>query len=640
MERGKKRLMDLKKLTTVEEMEAATAQLLETAAKVGADTWQQRVKNQTPHCRFGEEGTCCRICTMGPCRITPKSPRGICGCDVHGIVGRNYLRFTAGGSATHSDHGREICHTLYQTRPDGNYQVKDPDKLIRIAKEWGVETEGKDIYDLAHEIAEMALLEYGKPFGTQRFLKRAPEHTQKLWKDAGIEPRAIDREVSCAMHMTHMGCSSLPEALIRQSLRCGLSDGWGGSMCGTEFSDVMFGTPKPIDTEANLGVMEKDMVNIIVHGHDPSLSEMIVFYANDPEMIALAKEQGAKGINVAGVCCTSNEVAMRHGIPMAGNFLQQENVVLTGACEAIVVDVQCIFPALGPLSKCFHTKFVTTSDIARMPDSEFIHFSAETAGENAKAIVRMAVENFKNRRPELVNIPNIKQKATVGYSVEAIKKCLDGVTNSHVDELGTMKPLVDCVRSGVLRGAVAMVGCNNPKVRPDYAHIELMKKLIKHDIILVLSGCSAQAAAKAGLMDKEAKSLCGEGLKRVCELVDIPPVLHMGSCVDISRMMILASDIAKDSGWNISQIPLVGCAPEWMSEKAVSIGNYVVATGIDTYLGVDPYTKGSTEVTELLQGETGTKKWVEANFTVELDIEKLGDKMIQAIEDKRKALGI
>ncbi len=203
-----------------------------------------------------------------------------------------------------------------------------------------------------------------------------------------------------------------------------------------------------------------------------------------------------------------------------------------------------------------------------------------------------------------------------------------------------MKPLVDCVRSGVLRGAVAMVGCNNPKVRPDYAHIELMKKLIKHDIILVLSGCSAQAAAKAGLMDKEAKSLCGEGLKRVCELVDIPPVLHMGSCVDISRMMILASDIAKDSGWNISQIPLVGCAPEWMSEKAVSIGNYVVATGIDTYLGVDPYTKGSTEVTELLQGETGTKKWVEANFTVELDIEKLGDKMIQAIEDKRKALGI
>ncbi len=625
---------------TIEQMEEATASLLENGKKVGADSWQQRAKNQSPHCGFGEAGTCCRICSMGPCRITPKAPRGICGCDVHGIVARNYLRFTAGGSATHSDHGREICHTLYETREGGNYTVKDPEKLKRIAAEWGVETEGKDIYDLAHEIAEMALLEYGKPFGYQRFTERAPEHTQKLWKDAEILPRAIDREVSQSLHMTHMGCSSMPEALIRHSLRAGLSDGWGGSMAGTEFSDVLFGTPKPVDTTANIGVMEKDMVNIIVHGHDPSLSEMIVFYAQDPEMIALAKSVGAKGINVAGVCCTANEVAMRHGIPMAGNFLSQENVVLTGACEAIVVDVQCIFPALGPLSKCFHTKFITTSPIARIPDSEFYRFNAETAGENAKAIVKMAVENFANRDQSLVNIPQQKTKATVGYSVEAIKTCLDGVTNSQVDITGTTKPLIECVKAGVLRGAVAMVGCNNPKVRPDTAHIEMMKKLIKNDIIVIVSGCSAQAAAKAGLLDKEAKELCGAGLKRVCELVDIPPVLHMGSCVDISRMMILASDIAKDWGINIAQVPVVGCAPEWMSEKAVSIGNYVVATGIDTFLGVDPYTKGSSEVTELLQGEHGIKDWVEANFTVELDIEKLCDKMIDRLEEKRSALGI
>ena len=632
--------MDWDRLITIEQMEAATNELLETGKKVGADSWQQRVKNQTPHCGFGEAGTCCRICSMGPCRITPKAPRGICGCDVHGIVGRNYLRFTAGGAATHSDHGRQICHTLYQTHEGGAYQVKDPEKLKRIAHEWGIETEDKNIYDLAHEVAETALLEYGKPFGVQRFLKRAPEHTQELWHNAGVEPRAIDREVSQAMHMTHMGCSSLPEALIKQSLRAGLSDGWGGSMMGTEFSDVLFGTPKPMDTTANIGVMDKDMVNIIVHGHDPSLSEMIVFYAQDPEMIALAKANGAKGINIAGVCCTGNEVAMRQAIPMAGNFLQQENVVLTGACEAIVVDVQCIFPALGPLSKCFHTKFITTSPIARMPDSDFIEFHEETAGENAKAIVKLAVENFKNRNPELVHIPQLKAKARVGYSVEAIKKCLDGVTNSHVDITGTTRPLVDVVKSGVLRGAVAMVGCNNPKVRPDTAHIELMKKLLKNDIIVILSGCSAQAAAKAGLMDPDAKEYCGEGLRRVCELVGIPPVLHMGSCVDISRMMILASDIAKDWGISISQIPLCGCAPEWMSEKAVSIGNYVVATGIDTYLGVDPYSKGSSEITELLQGETGCKEWVEAHFIVETDIEKLGDKMIECIEAKRAALGI
>ena len=626
------------RLTTVEEFEAATARLLETGAKVGADSWQARVKNQTPHCKFGEEGICCRICTMGPCRITKKSLIGICGCDVNGIVGRNYLMFTAGGSATHSDHGREICHTLYESAADGCYKVKDPEKLIRIAKEWDIETEGKDIYDLAHEVAEAGLMEYGKPFGTQRFLKRAPESQQELWEKNELAPRAIDREVSCAMHMSHMGCSSLPEALIKQSIRAGLSDGWGGSMMGTEFSDVLFGTPKPIDTEANLGVMVEENVNIVVHGHDPSLSEMICEYADDPEMIAYAKEMGAKGITISGVCCTSNEVAMRRGIPMAGNFLQQENVVLTGACEAIVVDVQCIFPALGPLSKCFHTKFITTSPIAQMPDSDFIRFDAKTAGEKAKLIVKTAIENFKNRKPELVHIPQLKQKATVGYSVEAIIKVLDGVANSQVDEMGTVKPLLQCVTSGVLRGAVAMVGCNNPKVRPDFAHIELMKKLIANDIVIIASGCSAQAAAKAGLMDKRAKDLCGDGLKRVCELADIPPVLHMGSCVDISRMLILAAELAKCAGVHISQLPVVGCAPEWMSEKAVSIGNYVIGSGLDTFLGVEPYASGSSEITEILTN--GTREWVEAAFTVEKDIEKLGDLMIARIEEKRAALGI
>lgn len=626
------------KLTTVEEFEAATARLLETGAKVGADSWQLRVKNQTPHCKFGEQGVCCRICSMGPCRITPKAPRGICGCDVHGIVGRNYLKFTAGGAATHSDHGREICHTLHETSADGNYKVKDPEKLLKLAKEWEVETEGRDIYDVAHDVAYIGLMEYGKPFGTQRFLKRATKERQETWEKAEIAPRAIDREVATGMHMTHMGCSSLPEALIRQAFRSGLSDGWGGSMMGTEFSDILFGTPMPMDTEANLGCIDKDYVNIVVHGHDPSLSEMIVEYSQDKEMVELAKAAGAKGINIVGVCCTSNEVAMRHGIPMAGNFLQQENCVLTGAIEAVVVDVQCIFPALGPLSKCFHTKFITTSLIAQMPESNFVQFNVENAGENAKAIVKEAVENFKNRDQESVYIPQLKKKATVGYSCEGIVSRLDTVTNSQVDVTGTWQPLVDCITSGVLRGAVAMVGCNNPKVRADYAHVELMKKLLKNDIILVLSGCSAQAAAKAGLMCKEAKELCGDGLKRVCELADIPPVLHMGSCVDISRMMLLVNEVAKQWGIDVPQLPVVGCAPEWMSEKAVSIGNYVVSTGIDTFLGVIPYTEGSDVVTDLLTN--GVKDWVGASFTFETDIEKLGDAMIETIEAKRTALGI
>ena len=623
---------------THEELDAEYDKLLAIAEKKGASVWQMRVKQQTPHCKFGEDGVCCRICSMGPCRITKKAPRGICGCDAHGIVARNYLRFTAGGSATHSDHGREIAHTLYCASPDGAYQVKDEAKLRGIAKRWGIEEEGRDTYDVARDVALAGLGEYGKVFGYQNWIKDATEERQKVWEEQEIAPRAVDREVSRALHMTHMGCSSEPEALIRQSLRCGLADGWGGSMTGTQFSDVLFGTPMPIDTEANLGVIKKDYVNIILHGHDPSLSEKIVEWAETKEMIALAHEVGAKGINLAGVCCTSNEVTMRHGIPMAGNFLQQENCVLTGAIEAVVVDVQCIFPALGPLSKCYHTKFITTSDVARIPDSEFVRFEAETANENAEKIVRMAIENFKNRDPESVYIPDVKKDATVGYSCEAIIKQLDTVTNSQVDELGTYQPLIDCITSGVLRGAVAMVGCNNPKVRADRGHIDLMKKLLANDIILVLTGCSAQAAARYGLMSKNAKDICGDGLKRVCTLADIPPVLHMGSCVDISRMMNLVCDLAAQWGITTPELPAVGCAPEWMSEKAVSIGNYVVATGIDTFLGVVPYVNGSDQVVDLLTN--GIRDWVGAAYTFETDMDKLGDLMIERIEEKRLALGI
>ena len=624
--------------TTVEEMEADAAILREAACSACAETWEDRKKQQTPQCKFGEDGICCRICSMGPCRITPKAPRGICGADAHAIAGRNYLRFVAGGSAAHSDHGREICHTLHSTSRDGSYQIKDEKKLLALAEEWGIAHEGRDIYEVAHEVAETGLMEYGKPFGTLRFLSRATEERQRVWAETGVAPRAVDREIATAMHMTHMGNTADPEVLVKQSLRTGMADGWGGSMMGTEFTDILFGTPTPRETEANLGVLEKEMVNIIVHGHDPALSEMVVLASESPELIEYARSKGAKGINIAGLCCTANEVTMRHGVRMAGNFLQQENAILTGAVELVVVDVQCIFPALQPLSECYHTKFVTTSEICRIPGAIHVSFESDKAYQQGCDIVKMAIDAFELRDASKVFIPQNKQSATVGYSCEAIRKQLDGVTNSHVDIRDTYKPLIDCVTSGVLRGAVAIVGCNNPKVRPDYSHIEIMKELLKNDIIIIASGCSAQAAAKAGLLSKDAKDLCGAGLKRVCELADIPPILHMGSCVDISRMMLLANGIAKDWGVDVTQVPVVGCAPEWMSEKAVSIANYVVSTGIDTYLGIEPQVKGSDKMMELIT--EGTRQTVGAGYVINKDPMELCQAMIDGIEAKRDALGL
>lgn len=608
--------------------------LLDKAEKDGVETMYDRKLGFKAQCGFGLQGNCCRICGMGPCRITPKTPRGLCGADEHTIVGRNFARMVAAGTAAHSDHARDLAHTMALASPDGNYKIRDERKLIALANEWDIETEGKDIYDIAHEVAEVGLMEFGKPYGVSKFLKNAPAQRQQIWKDYAIEPRAIDREIATIMHSTHIGCTSDIDSLIHMSLRTSMADGWGGSMIGTRFSDILFGTPTVRSTEANLGVLEENKVNIILHGHEPTLSEMIVLASEDPELVALAKEMGAEGINLAGMCCTGNEVTMRHGVRIAGDFHQQELALVTGAVEAMVVDVQCIFPALSYVADCYHTKFITTSPKAKITGSTYIEFKEEQAFEDAKKIVREAVLNFKNRDKEKVLIPELKSSATVGYSVEAIIPQLDRVVNSYIDPTGTVKPLVDCLKSGVLRGAAGVVGCNNAKGVSNEAHITIIKELIKNDILVVTTGCGAQAAAKFGLMDKSAaKKYAGKGLATVCELVDIPPVLHMGSCVDISRILDVVGACANYLDMDMCDIPAVGIAPEWMSEKAVAIGCYVVASGIDTYLGIAPPITGSSRTVEILT--EGLQDKVGATFTVNTNCHELAATIIADIEKKR-----
>jgi carbon-monoxide dehydrogenase catalytic subunit len=435
-----------------------------------------------------------------------------------------------------------------------------------------------------------------------------------------------------------MGNTSDPGALVRQGIRTGLATGWGGSLIGSEITEILFGTPEVRNTEGNLGVLEKDQVNLVVHGHDPAFSEMLVLAASSKEMIDYAKSKGAKGLNVVGLCCTANEVAMRHGVRMAGNFLQQENVMLTGAVEMMCVDVQCIFPALATLAECFHTKFVTSSPIARIPGSIYVEFNPETGYKQAVDLVKMAIDNYVNRDPKKVYIPEGKQPATVGYPCEVIVSHLDTITNSHVDELGSYRPAVDAIKAGVLRGAVGIVGCNNPRVRPDYSHFEIMKELLANDILIVSTGCAAQLATKAGLANRDAKWACGDGLRRVCDLLNIPPILHMGACVDISRILLLVHGIARDWGVNVTQVPIVGVAPEWMSEKAVSIANYVIGSGIDVYLGINPQVNGSSQMLNLIT--EGTRDIVGAGFNITTDPKALVKNIIDGIEKKRTALGI
>ncbi|RNC29605.1 MAG: Carbon monoxide dehydrogenase 2 [Candidatus Dichloromethanomonas elyunquensis] len=615
----------------------ATEELYKKAQTENIETLWDRKAALKSQCGFGEQGVCCRICTMGPCRVSPIPgkgvQRGICGATADVIASRHYARMVAGGVAAHSDHGRNIAHTLHMVSSNGRYQVRDDKKLLEVAARWGVSVEGKDINAIAQQVAEMALNDFGKPFGNLTLPGSVPDQRKKVWEENKILPRAIDREVVTIMHATHMGCTADAESMVNLAMRTSLTDGWGGSFIGTEFSDILFGTPVPREIEANLGVIQTNMVNIVLHGHEPVLSEMIVLASEEPEMKALAVKAGADGINLVGMCCTGNEVTMRHGVKIAGNFHQQEFAVLTGAVEAVIVDVQCIFPALATLTQCYHTKFITTSPLAKITGAIHVEFNEKDAFESAKRIIREAVENFHNRKPEKILIPQIKSQGMVGYSNRAIIGQLDRVVNSYTHKSGSFEPLAQCLVSGVLRGAVGVVGCNNPKVKSDYGHIEIIKKMIANDVIVAVTGCAAQAAAKAGLLSKEAVQYCGEGLRKVCELADIPPVLHMGSCVDISRILELVGEVAKILNLDMSELPVVASAPEWMSEKAVAIGTYAVSSGLDTFLGVTPPVTGSPEVTDILTNRM--ENWVGGKFYFETDPLQAAEKMLARIEEKR-----
>jgi carbon-monoxide dehydrogenase catalytic subunit len=525
------------------------------------ETAWDRLEAMQPQCTFGGDGVCCRICSMGPCRIIPgKTDRGVCGADVDTIAARNLVRMIASGAAAHSDHGRDVAHALLLAARDAtsDYEIKDPAKLRQVAGAYGIGQNGGTDREIAVTLAERALANFGQQEGELELAFRAPAKRVSRWKDAGIVPRGIDREIVEIMHRTHMGVDTDYRNLIQQGMRCALSDGWGGSMIATELQDILFGTPTPIRAKVNLGVLDAEQVNLVVHGHEPVLSEMAVAASRDPELLQLASEAGAKGINVSGICCTANEILMRHGVSIAGNFLQQELAMMTAAVDLMMVDVQCIMPALADLANHYHTKLVTTSPKAKFPGVEHVEFSEERALEIAKTIVRMAIESFKKRDREPF-IPDETMDLIAGFSAESVYRFLGGTYRA------TYRPLNDAIIDGRLRGAAGVVGCNNPKITHDWAHVEMAKELIRNDVLVVTTGCSAIADAKQGLLRPEvAFDLAGDGLKEICETVGIPPVLHLGSCVDNSRvLMVLANMVAEGGlGEDISELPVAGAAPE------------------------------------------------------------------------------
>ncbi len=620
------------KIKNVEEMSIweDAHKMIRKAEREGIETAWDRLEQQTPHCTFGESGVCCRICTMGPCRISKKAPLGVCGADADVIVARNFGRFLAGGAAGHSDHGRD-CIEAFHAVAHGeteDYHIKDEAKLLRIAAEHGIETNGREVLDVAKDLAD----EFFESFGTKRkktsFLHRVPKKQMETWEKLGIVPRGVDREITEMMHRTHMGCDNDATNTMLHALRMCLADGWAGSMIATELSDILFGTPTPRKAQVNLGVLKKDQVNILVHGHNPIVSEKILEAVNEQEFIDLAKEKGATGINLAGLCCTGNELMMRQGIPMAGNHLMTELAIITGAVELIVVDYQCIMPSLVQVGNCFHTKMVTTADKAKFTGADHVKFEMHNGMEQARKVVRMAIERYSMRDHDRVEIPCEPVDIMTGFSNEALLEALGG----------TLTPLIDSIKAGKIRGVVGIVGCNNPKYKHDYCNVNLTRELIKKDILVIVTGCVTTAAGKAGLLVPEAIEQAGAGLKEVCGSLGIPPVIHMGSCVDNARILQLAALLANDLGVSISDLPLAASSPEWYSEKAATIGTYAVASGIYTHLGHPPNITGSPVVTNLALN--GLDDILGACFAIEPDPFKAADLIDERIKLKRKGLGL
>ena len=627
--------MDVKKRSS----DPAVQEMLRQIAEAGIETAWDRLEAQEPSCGFGQLGLCCRICNMGPCRIDPfgEGPqRGVCGADADTIIARNFLRAVAAGASAPSDHGRGVAHTfLAMARGEApDYGIKDRKKLLALAKEWGIKTEGREDKAVAEELGELAVAEFGKPHGTQRMANRAPEPRKAIWKKLDILPRAIDQEVVEALHRTTMGVDQDYRNILRHASRCSLADGWGGSMIATELQDIMFGTPTPTRGEINLGVLKADEVNLVVHGHEPLLSEMVALASSMPELLSEAKKAGAKGITVAGICCTANELLVRHGIPVAGNFLSQEAAIATGAVDLMCVDVQCIMQGLAELVKCFHTKLVTTSEKARIEGVEHVAMEEARALEVGKAIVRKAIESFKNRRGP-VRIPKDKGEAVVGFSHEAINYMLGGRFRA------SYRPLNDNIINGRIRGVAGVVGCTNPKVTQDLSHTTLVRELIKRDVLVVTTGCAQIACGKQGLLTPEAAELAGPGLREVCETVGIPPVLAVGSCVDNSRVLVACAEMVREGGLgeDLSDLPVAGACLEHITEKAISIGQYFVASGVLVVFAkklfpVMPGSKVAKYLLEEIAEEVGGK------WAVEDDAVKAADLICAHIEAKRDALGI
>ncbi|MDR1487762.1 MAG: anaerobic carbon-monoxide dehydrogenase catalytic subunit [Deltaproteobacteria bacterium] len=627
-----------------------TIRMLELARSKGQSTIFDRAAKMKP-CNIGAEGICCKVCSQGPCRLPltkgikdgaePDARIGLCGATPETIVTRNLIRMISAGSASHSDHGLDLVETLldFGSGVTTEYQIKDPDKLKTMAENLGLkDLDGLEIKELAKMVAEKCLTEWGRQHGELEYLKLAPKDVYERWSRQGVKPRGVNREAVEIMHRTHMGVDQDYRNLLFQGVRCAISDGWSASIIATEIQDILLGPPKPQSSSINLGTLSSTEVNIVVHGQYPLLAEKLIEVSKEPDMVAYAKSKGAEGFKISGMCATASEIQERHGLSGAGDYLQQELAVVTGAVEVLAVDAQCAMEALSQICECHHTKLLTTMDKAKFDPSKSVKHLGVTdvnVTQKAKEILKLAADNFKNRKD--VNIPDGQSSILVGYSLESLGRIL------KANGSGPLATLASAIADGQIKGVAGIIGCNNVRTAPgpsgEDPHVDLARNLIKDDVLVLTTGCAAMACGRAGLLTLEAAQGAGAKLQAFCGKTGLPPVIHLGSCVDNSRLLLVLSELAKsDILGGMTEIPAVVAAPGWTTEQILAVCFYFAASGIDVVLGVTLPIQGLPMLSDFLKDNFAQKYG--GSLRYQPDPILAAQNISELLTSKRSALGL
>lgn len=613
----------------------AVCEMIHRMDELGLETTFHRFDAQQPQCGFGLAGTCCKICNMGPCRITPKAPRGVCGADADLIVARNLLRAAAGGVSQHGMHAREVMLSLkWAAEGKLDLPILGQQKILGTARAFGIETEGRSAEDVAIDLADTLLDDLSKtdPHRPYRTIDAmAPAERRRVWEELDILPISAYHEVFDAMHRTGCAVDGDWRSVMQEFLRCGLAFTFSGVVGASIATDSLFGIGDRVTSKVNLGALKEGYVNIAVHGHLPTLVSEVVKVGRDEAFLERARAAGAKGIRFYGICCSGLAAMYRYGgvIPLS-NAVSAELVLGTGALDLWLADVQDVFPATMDVAKCFQTTVVTTSDNARLPGAERMEYDHHHAniGETralAERIVNRAIESFEARRGIPVHIPQFEVKAEVGFSVEYVHR-----------RFGGMSPLAEAIRDGRITGIVNLVGCNNPKVPFERCIVDVVDVLLRENVLVLTNGCASFPLMKLGYCQASAAERCGEGLASFLE-GDLPPVWHVGECIDNTRSSGILAGVAGELGQRVADMPYAFSSPEWSNEKAVDAALGFRLMGVSSYHCVEPQIYGSKNVIEFLK--QGTLETLGSRMVVDVDPVALGERIVADMRAARRELG-